>query len=495
MPTAHWPYLLGQSKEMATVLSLVGMDWNTAAATCDEATADAATNVWFAPRGQCNSGTYLCNMDLFCWMARLNYALCAPVDTAPPREEVVQALGTLTPELICEYNLKSKELGGTTDSLIMICLGFSGHVMAALAAEKYGQLDQALGFAAAIHDVDPVRGGDHKASSHILANCVKGRVFQQRGQTAEAAAAFEAAVAQAETVELPLLAAFALRDLKLLVLDGMGIHKHGDGDGGAAAMMSDHGSRRLGAVLRQLKDPPEMFSPLLEGLDAVALATLPPPDAGYEVDYGAISTATAAEPQYAAAAAHTGVGSSDAGTAAAAAGVLVETAEPLRAELQGLRVMALHSRAASEGVDPVAIEDAMDSETPKDDLIALLIIQEARATSADIIKGPTTTSPDRSSAVAAMELAPPSMDSDGTGLEPMPTSSCGSADGATAAAAAATSLARAELEALSLMKLHKRAVDAGIDVLTTLKGAMEADDPKQAIVALLLEEAESISCD
>jgi hypothetical protein len=38
-------------------------------------------------------------------------------------------------------------------------------------------------------------------------------------------------------------------------------------------------------------------------------------------------------------------------------------------------------------------------------------------------------------------------------------------------------------------------VDAGIDVLTTLKGAMEADDPKQAIVALLLEEAESISCD
>ena len=79
--------------------------------------------------------------------------------------------------------------------------------------------------------------------------------------------------------------------------------------------------------------------------------------------------------------------------------------------------------------------------------------------------------------------------------DPMPTTSCGSADGATAAAAAATSLARAELEALSLMKLHKRAVDAGIDVLTTLKGAMEADDPKQAIVALLLEEAESISCD
>ena len=461
MPTAHWPYLLGQSKEMATVLSLVGMDWNTAAATCDEATADAATNVWFAPRGQCNSGTYLCNMDLFCWMARLNYALCAPVDTAPPREEVVQALGTLTPELICEYNLKSKELGGTTDSLIMICMGFSGHVMAALAAEKYGQLDQALGFAAAIHDVDPVRGGDHKASSHILANCVKGRVFQQRGQTAEAAAAFEAAVAQAETVELPLLAAFALRDLKLLVLDGMGNHKHGDGGGRAAAMMSDHGSRRLGAVLRQLKDPPEMFSPLLEGLDAVALAALPPPDAGYEVDYGAISTATA-EPRHAAAAAHTGAGASDAGTAAAAAGLLVETAEPLRAELQGLRVMALHSRAASEGVDPVAIEDAMDSETPKDDLIAL-IIQGARATSA----------------------------------------------AAEAEKAKEAQLLRSELEGMKVMALHARAMqmaqeqqdgggggggggggdgDGGTEEIleSAVDGAMDGDNPKRQLVELLL---------
>ena len=45
-----WQYLLGKGRDMASILSLVGMDWNTAEATCDEATADAATNVWFAPR-------------------------------------------------------------------------------------------------------------------------------------------------------------------------------------------------------------------------------------------------------------------------------------------------------------------------------------------------------------------------------------------------------------------------------------------------------------
>jgi tetratricopeptide (TPR) repeat protein len=50
-----------------------------------------------------------------------------------------------------------------------------------------------------------------------------------------------------------------------------------------------------------------------------------------------------------------------------------------------------------------------------------------------------------------------------------------------------SSATRQELEALSLMKLHRRACDEGVDVLTTLKGAMESDNPKQAIISLLLE--------
>jgi hypothetical protein len=39
---------------------------------------------------------------------------------------------------------------------------------------------------------------------------------------------------------------------------------------------------------------------------------------------------------------------------------------------------------------------------------------------------------------------------------------------------------------MSLMKLHKRAVNEGIEVLTTLKQAMDSADPKQAIISELL---------
>ena len=46
---------------------------------------------------------------------------------------------------------------------------------------------------------------------------------------------------------------------------------------------SEHGSRRLGAALRQLVGPSEMLTPLLKGLDANELMALPAPDAGYIV--------------------------------------------------------------------------------------------------------------------------------------------------------------------------------------------------------------------
>ena len=135
------------------------------------------------------------------------------------------------------------------------------HLLAALACEKYEMDDEALAFVAVIHDLDPNLGGDYKPSSHILGHCVKGRVLARRGQQQAAGAAFEEAVSQSEKYELWLLAAFALRDLKLCVLDGMG---HGD-----------HGSRRLGAVLRRLKGPASMLSELLEGLDGLLMAYMP----------------------------------------------------------------------------------------------------------------------------------------------------------------------------------------------------------------------------
>ena len=47
----------------------------------------------------------------------------------------------------------------------------------------------------------------------------------------------------------------------------------------------------------------------------------------------------------------------------------------LRQELQGLRTMALHRRALSEGVSPDQVDIAMDSASPKEELIALMLAQ------------------------------------------------------------------------------------------------------------------------
>ena len=54
----------------------------------------------------------------------------------------------------------------------------------------------------------------------MLANCCRGRVLGTRGQAAAAEAAFEAAYEEAERYELPLLSAFAMRDL---VRNGAGL--------------------------------------------------------------------------------------------------------------------------------------------------------------------------------------------------------------------------------------------------------------------------------
>ena len=49
-------------------------------------------------------------------------------------------------------------------------------------------------------------------------------------------------------------------------------------------------------------------------------------------------------------------------------------ASALREELQGVRVMELHARAAAEGVGEARLEDAMDSAEPRAALIELLAV-------------------------------------------------------------------------------------------------------------------------
>ena len=169
--------------------------------------------------------------------------------------------------------------------------------------------------------------------------------------------------------------------------------------------------------MRRLKGPSERLSELLEGLDAGELMSLPLPESGCEIVYPADADR-------------------DGGEAAAVVGLPVQlSASPeagdLRAELQALKLMALHARAASEGIAQAKIDDAMEVPRPKEVLVALLLEQHS------------------------------------------------------AAAAADSARRRSELGGLRLMELHRRAADEGVDT-AALEDAMETARPKEAILALLL---------
>eukprot|EP01045_Picozoa_sp_COSAG04_P007826 COSAG04_NODE_418_length_14698_cov_5.217412_4_plen_282_part_00 len=109
---------------------------------------------------------------------------------------------------------------------------------------------------------------------------------------------------------------------------------------------------------------------------------------------------------------------------------------PLLAELRGMRLMALQRRAVDEGVDSDKVDDAMESDDPKATLISLLV--EA---------------------------------SSGGGQEREDTQ------------------LRAELEGMRLMDLYRRASnDSALDA-DKVEQAMEDDDPKATLIALLTQQS------
>ena len=97
----------------------------------------------------------------------------------------------------------------------------------ALVYEKLGIHEAALRHAQAAMSTDLTQAGGVAPTVRVLAMSVQGRAFAALGRTADAAAAFEAAADEAHRYGLWLFEAFALRDLKLSVLDGMG---HGTTD-------------------------------------------------------------------------------------------------------------------------------------------------------------------------------------------------------------------------------------------------------------------------
>ena len=88
------------------------------------------------------------------------------------------------------YGRKSKSPdspGGDVDSA-----GVHGvvnpHLLAALLCEQHDMDDEALGFVAVIHDLDPNLGGDNSATSHILAHCIKGMAVEEVSELLEVSA-------------------------------------------------------------------------------------------------------------------------------------------------------------------------------------------------------------------------------------------------------------------------------------------------------------------
>jgi hypothetical protein len=381
------------------------LTFESAEATVDELTRDS-TMAWLRPKGNrelsSEAATYIHAAEFF--------------DICTRCMSILMKRGRETDEEIMEFMLPTDEIAEAVTIGEMGCVFHSTHtamnafVSCAAVCELIGRPSEALTYTEAGLLPDRDKAGTIMPVARVMLLSMQARSLVALGRQAEAGRVFEAAAAEAHGYGLYLYEAFALRDLKLLVLDEL---SQSDGE---------HGSRRLGAALRLLTGPAELLTPLLESdaLDAAELMALPPPNSAHEVVYEAEP-----EPETEA--------SKEKEAPAVAA---------LRAELEGMRLMALHRRAEEEtGVDPAAIEDAMESDAPKLALVALLLAPHLAATAA----AAESSSEDRQE-----EL-------------------------------------REELQALRLMALYKRAnAEEGLDA-SAVEAAMESDDPKASLVALLLE--------
>jgi hypothetical protein len=134
--------------------------------------------------------------------------------------------------------------------------------------------------------------------------------------------------------------------------------------------------------------------------------------------------------------------------AAAAAGPTPEQVrlQALRDELSGLKPSELEERALAAGVDGAKFDDAVDGDTPKETLIELILA-----------------------------VAPPAAEDT-------------SSDEAATTTASAALRRRNELAALKPSALRKRAVEDGIDPIK-MKEAKDSDAPKDALIELIIAAA------
>ena len=166
-----------------------------------------------------------------------------------------------------------------------------------------------------------------------------------------------------------------------------------------------------------------------------------------------------------------------------------------------MRMMALQRRAVAEGLGSDKIDDAMESDDPKAALISLLVEASSGSQGEDTqlrveLEGMRVmdlfrrASSDSALDADKVEQAMDSDDAKGA-LVSLILAQHGGADPQAAEAAAkakAREALRAELQGLRVMELFKRATSSGVDTART-EDAMDSDDPKAALTALLLEAA------
>eukprot|EP01052_Picozoa_sp_SAG31_P018719 SAG31_NODE_1338_length_8731_cov_14.189643_1_plen_1748_part_10 len=318
-----------QQRVTVGLLTSYRLTWATADDTIDGPCRDCNN---LRPRGDKSLDVYLMAAEFISWNCKCGHLL------------MTKSLGVTKAEVISSLPSVKEVIGWAVTWSMGSCM-HSCHgpmlnlfIYLAMVCERFDQHEKVLEYTTAAMEPDLEKAGCETPMVRVISLTIQGRAHAALGQHSKAAQGFETAAKEAHQHGLWLLEAYALCDLKLLVLDKMG---HGE-----------HGSRRLGAVLRLLTGPAETLTPLLKGpgLDAGELMSLAAPEVGFSVAY------------------------------------IEEDAEvvALRQELQGLRVSGLQRRAVAAGVDDAQLEAAVDSEEPKEQLIALIMEhEEARADGED----------------------------------------------------------------------------------------------------------------
>ena len=219
--------------------------------------------------------------------------------------------------------------------------------------------------------------------AHYFANACRGRLLAAQGKLAAAEAAFEAAVTAAESYGAKLLAALAVRDLCEHVLDVTG---------------------RGGQGQSRLKESVSELACSVSDLDSYVLPRGPVLPLVFAAEGGEDDVESRA----------------------------------LREELSGLKMSELKKRAVAARLESSAIDDVDDSENPKEAIIALLLDAEP----------PSCVQLEHDAEMVRAKL-------------------------------------REELSGLKMSELRKRAVAARLEGIA-LDDAADGDNPKEAIIVLLL---------